>query len=559
MSPQIVESERRCGNYIPKVWTDDFIQSLTSVYLDQKYLEQAAKLKESVRGMLETTVTKPLEQLELIDALQRLGLSRHFTHEINNILASMHAMITSNDKPIPMDDSLYETALQFRLLRQEGFQIAQEMFNGFMSEEGSFDVKHCGEIKGLLSLYEASYLSMEDEDVLEKAKDFSIHHLKQALKQGAIDEKLGEQVSHALEMPFHWMMQRLESRWFIDVYEKTENNNCIVLELAKLDYNMVQVLHLDELKQLSRWHENVNLAEKMEFARNRLAEGFLWSVGLAYEPEFEYCRKISTKSAEIITVIDDVYDVYATFNEVEILTDAVNRWDVSAIEGLPNYIKICFLAMFNYVNEVVYDILQQQDFNVLPYIQKVWSDLCRTYLVEAKWFNEGLKPKLKEFLENAVVSIAGPLLLVQAYISTAKPINKEHLDQLLRNDHPIHFPSLISRLTDDLATSKDELERGDIPKSIQCYMQEKGCSEEDARNYMHKVVETTWKKMNKHFILTDDSNLPKDYKRMALNHARISQCMYQYGDGYGRPDGITKDRINSLFFQPIPLHPTPLL
>lgn len=125
------------------------------------------------------------------------------------------------------------------------------MFNSLMSEEGSFDVKLCGDIKGVLSLYEASYLSMEDEDVLEKARDFSIHHLKQALQQ-EIDENLGEQVRHALEMPFHWRMQRLESRWFIDVYEKTENNNSIVLQLAKLDFNMVQALHLDELKQLSR-------------------------------------------------------------------------------------------------------------------------------------------------------------------------------------------------------------------------------------------------------------------------------------------------------------------
>nr|GMD88705.1 (-)-alpha-terpineol synthase-like [Ipomoea batatas] len=160
---------------------------------------------------------------------------------------------------------------------------------------------------------------------MEKAKDFSIHHLKQA----EIDEKLvGEKVSHALEMPFHWRMHRLETRWFIDVYEKTENNNTIVLQLAKLDFNMVQALHLDELKQLSRWHETINLAEKMNFARSRLVEGFLWSVGLAYEPEFEYCRRISTKSAEIITVIDDVYDVYATFNEVETLTDAVNRYGI---------------------------------------------------------------------------------------------------------------------------------------------------------------------------------------------------------------------------------------
>ncbi|XP_019163651.1 PREDICTED: (-)-alpha-terpineol synthase-like [Ipomoea nil] len=536
--------------YPPKVWTDDFMQKQTSVYLGEKYSDRAAKLKENVREMLENVKKASLsDQLELIDVVQRLGLSYHFNHEIQKILASLHTMMNNNVGQ--KNENLCETALRFRLLRQEGYHVSQDIFKSFINEEGKFDMKLCGNTKGMLSLYEASYLTMEDEHILEMAKEFTTYHLKQTLKQGIEDQNMAEQVSHALEMPLHWRMKRLETRWFIDVYEKREDKNSTILELAKLDFNILQAMHLNELKQLSRWHENVNLAERMDFARSRLVEGFLWSVGFSHEPQFEYCRKISTKSAELITVIDDVCDIHATLQEVEIMADAVKRWDINALEELPNYTKICFLALFNYVNEVVYDILQEQGINVLPYIKKVWSDLCETYLVEAKWYNNGITPSLKEYLENALVSISGPLLILQAYISIANPIKMEDLQHLVTYPSIIRYPSLILRLTDDLGTSPDEMARGDTSKSIQCYMQESGSSEDDAQKMMREMVEATWKKMNKEILM--DTHFCRDYIQIAMNMARISQCMYQYGDGYGRPEGVTKDRIKSLFFEHIPL------
>lgn len=116
-----------------------------------------------------------------------------------------------------------------------------------MNEEGKFKTALVEDTKGLLSLYEASYLCMEDENIMENARDFATHYLMESLKK-----KMDEQVSHALEMPVHWRMERLEARWFIEIYHKKENMNPLLLELAKLDYNMVQATYLEELKQMSR-------------------------------------------------------------------------------------------------------------------------------------------------------------------------------------------------------------------------------------------------------------------------------------------------------------------
>lgn len=77
-----------------------------------------------------------------------------------------------------------------------------------------------------------------------------------------------------------------------------------------------------------------------------------------------------TKLNALITSIDDVYDVYGTLDELERFTDAVERWDLNAIEQLPDYMKICFLALYNSINEIAFDALKQQGVHIIPYLRK---------------------------------------------------------------------------------------------------------------------------------------------------------------------------------------------
>jgi (-)-alpha-terpineol synthase len=47
-------------------------------------------------------------------------------------------------------------------------------------------------------------------------------------------------------------MLRFEARWFIDVYKSIEGMNPTLLELAELDFNMVEAAYQEDLKQVSR-------------------------------------------------------------------------------------------------------------------------------------------------------------------------------------------------------------------------------------------------------------------------------------------------------------------
>lgn len=52
---------------------------------------------------------------------------------------------------------------------------------------------------------------------------------------------------------------------------------------------------------------------------------FIWAVGITDEPQYGYCRELLAKAIEMITVVDDIYDVYGTLDELDLLTDAIER------------------------------------------------------------------------------------------------------------------------------------------------------------------------------------------------------------------------------------------
>ncbi|KAK2989408.1 hypothetical protein RJ640_000383 [Escallonia rubra] len=225
---------------------------------------RVSELKEDVKMMLEN-MEDSLSKLELVDTIERLGLEYN---EIRRILESIYNKYKVDQW---RDKDLYGTALGFRLFRQRGYRAPEE-----------------------------------------------------ALKTGT-HQNLVTLVNHALDQPLHWRVPRLEARWFIDAYKKRLDANPTLLELAKLDFNMVQATYQEDLKHMSSWWKTTGLAENLSFARDRLMENFVWTVGYSYKPEFGYSRRISTKVNALITTIDDVYDVYGTLEELELFTSVIDR------------------------------------------------------------------------------------------------------------------------------------------------------------------------------------------------------------------------------------------
>jgi len=85
------------------------------------------------------------------------------------------------------------------------------------------------------------------------------------------------------------------------------------------------------------------------------------------------------------------------------------------------------------------------------------------------------------------------------------------------------------------------LKRGDVSKSIQCYMNEKGASEEEAREHITFLIKETWEAMNT--AQRKNSPFSETFIEIVKNITRTSHFMYLHND--------VKSSISKILFEPI--------
>ncbi|KAK3433322.1 hypothetical protein EUGRSUZ_D00864 [Eucalyptus grandis] len=441
--------QRRSANYKPSIWNYNFLQSLSSKHdLKEGIKERMEGLMEEVKRML-SEVVNSLAKLELIDIMTKLGLSNLFENEMKEALETVASI---NNGVFTMEEHLYANALRFRLLRQHGHIISQNELRSFKEGSILFNRSYCEDVEAMIELLEASHLALEGENILHEAKTFSTGILRKRVS--SLDGRLFKRAVHALELPMHWRVQWFDIKWQISLYEQREDKQSNLLELAKLNFNTVQATHQRDLAEISRWWRDLGLMEHVEFTRDRLVESFLCALGLSQEPRLSSLRKSLTKVVILILVIDDVYDLYGSLEELECFTSAITRRDSEQIQQLPECMKVCFRALNDVIHEIAYDIGKDEDWHrVLPHLAKAWADFCKALLTEAKWDNMGYTPSLEEYLSNAWTSSSGPLIMSHASFFVGHMNLEDVADLLERNKDLIYNVSMIIRLCNDLGTS----------------------------------------------------------------------------------------------------------
>lgn len=87
---------------------------------EKKYTTLVDELKDDVRRLIHAETDVPLEKLQLLDSVQRLGLNYQFQKDIKQAID----VICSADETW-LGDDLHLTALWFRILREHGFAVSQ--------------------------------------------------------------------------------------------------------------------------------------------------------------------------------------------------------------------------------------------------------------------------------------------------------------------------------------------------------------------------------------------------------------------------------------------------
>ncbi|KAL5215196.1 hypothetical protein ABZP36_004348 [Zizania latifolia] len=106
-------------------------------------------------------------------------------------------------------------------------------------------------------------------------------------------------------------------------YGEEEGHIPILLELAKLDFNLMQHVHLKELKAISEWWKDLYGYMGLSYVRDRAVESYVWSYVVSYEEGSSLTRMIFAKIIAFIILMDDTYDAHATIHECRKLNEAI--------------------------------------------------------------------------------------------------------------------------------------------------------------------------------------------------------------------------------------------
>ncbi|MFX6535908.1 hypothetical protein ABTG41_16840, partial [Acinetobacter baumannii] len=488
-------------------------------------MDYEGKIKETRHLLHLKGENDPIESLIFVDATLRLGVNHHFQKEIEEILRKSYATMQS---PIICEyHTLHEVSLFFRLMRQHGRYVSADVFNNFKGESGRFKEELKRDTRGLVELYEAAQLSFEGERILDEAENFSRQILHGNL--AGMEDNLRRSVGNKLRYPFHTSIARFTGRNYDDDLGGMYEWGKTLRELALMDLQVERSVYQEELLQVSKWWNELGLYKKLNLARNRPFEFYTWSmVILADYINLSEQRVELTKSVAFIYLIDDIFDVYGTLDELIIFTEAVNKWDYSATDTLPEHMKMCYMTLLDTINGTSQKIYEKHGYNPIDSLKTTWKSLCSAFLAEAKWSASGSLPSANEYLENEKVSSGVYVALVHLFFLMGLGGTNRGSIELNDTRELMSSIAIIVRIWNDLGCAKNEHQNGKDGSYLDCYKKEHiNLTAAQAHEHALELVAIEWKRINKEsFNLNHDS--VSSFKQAALNLARMVPLMYSY-------------------------------
>ncbi|XP_042404685.1 alpha-humulene synthase-like [Zingiber officinale] len=402
------------------------------------------------------------------------------------------------------------------------------------------------DVKGLLNLYNAAYLRIHGEYILDEAILFTKNKLVSLLDE--LKQPLVILVSLFLETPLCRRNKRLLVRKYIPIYQEEERRNDAILEFAKLDFNLLQSLHQEELKEMSIWWNDLALTKSLNFARDRIVKCYYWIHTVHFEPHYSCARLICTKVISFLLLLDDIYDNYSTLQESQLLTEAIQRWEPQAIDEVPEYLKNFYLKLLRTFKEFENELESDEKYRI-SFLQDEIKALSRSYFIEAKWGIEKYVPPLEEHLSNSLVTAAYRFLICASYVGMDQVASKEIFEWVASFPKIIKASSMIGRLMDDVTSHELEQQRGHAASIVECYMKEFATDKKEAYKNLMEMVEDAWKDHNKECL--NPIQVPRLLIEKIVNFSRVIEEFYKYTDTYTYSKTTTKDNVNILLVESV--------
>ncbi|EHA8591502.1 putative Ent-kaurene synthase-like 3 [Cocos nucifera] len=474
--------------------------ALTHIY-DAKALEYLCSLLQKFGSSVPTTYPIDIYTLLcVVDKIERLGIARHFSLEIKNIMDRIYRCWLKNFEEINAD--MATCAMAFRLLRMNRFDISSGAF--------------CLKLEVDYALKFPSYANLEcleHKNCIENFKVENFRVLKTSYMSSGVDDK-------------------------------------DLLELALEDFNLCQSIYHKELQHLESWIKE-NRLDQLEFARQKQTYCYFSAAATLFSPESSDARMSWAQNGVLTTIVDDLFDHGGSREELINLISLIEKWDGNHEKHFcSEQVKIIYSAIHNTINELGAKASALQNRTVTDHLVEIWLTLMKAMMKEAEWVRTKTVPTMDEYMANGYISFAlGPIILPALYF-----VGPELSVDVIGDTEYHNLYKLVSicgRLLNDMQGFEREGKEGKL-----CTVSLRiahGCgltSEEEAIMEIQGIVDSSRAELLRLVLQNEGSVVPRACKDVFWKMSRILHFFYMKNDGFTSPTEMVS-AVNAVIYDPL--------
>ncbi|KAI3510368.1 hypothetical protein L1887_17307 [Cichorium endivia] len=451
-------------------------------------------------------IDEELIELSMVDQVQKLGLSEYFTEEIESILRNVYRSYMDqeslqDDNMNMLAEKLYKDSLAFRLFRMHGFNISPRTFCWFLYYDEILDhlENNCAQFtSSLYNVYKATDLMFFGENEVDEAR--------------------------------MWIEQNKEGPLWngkASYYRLSCIHNMDLMQLAVENYVFRQMIYQNELNELKRWSKKWGLTE-MGFGREKTMYCYFAIAASTSLPHDSMIRMLVAKSAIVITVADDFFDMRGSLDELHILIEAIHRWDGKGLIG-PS--KVIFDVLDDLVRDSTKSLVLG-NIDIIEDFRNLWRETFNSWLTETTWGKNGYIPSVDEYMETGMISIATHILVLTSSCFLNPSIPKNKVKPQTYEDITQSLMATARLLNDIQSYEQKEQEEGKMNLVLLHFKDNPDASMDDSVNLVKKFMDWKRKELLKHVFTNDRSDFPKQWNFLHLSCFKVFQMLYSSSNLY---------------------------